>query len=1126
MGYVTVEGLGRVEIAGDTPTKEEARLILKASRRVGADRMPPPVDVPVTDVPAGPDDDDDVKSGFGRAFVNGLSSVARRFSMETPEALEEAIPGIGYVLPQTSFRRITEWVTGEDIHEGINQEWKDWEQDLYAPSVEGVEEALESPEKLLTFVAESGVNALPGMALAMASLPAAAFSQVGNVARQRAANRGDDKVNVADVAIGGVVGVGSAYMDKVVGRGVLSPTATGKTAVRRVATTAAKSAPAEFLSGAGEAVGEQIGTREEGLYGVDVKEALLRGAGEALVGAGIGGGGRATVEVARGPASRLAATKYAEELAGAKMPGGVAVAAQDLDPDVAREAARAESIAVEAADAPVAVAEVSVPRRPGVEPSAPSEAPPSSAKENAELAKLIADPAAPDEAVHAKAMSVLAGEYAGEAGVDPRALAAKHAHMDPVMLQAADELGMSKGAKKALTARDRMRIADVLQAAEASGMKPTMGGIGEVNQPARLINLIESINKRDHTPSVVEQAAIHAAVMLNKRAHQDILDAVKGGKAKSELSMEELAARLTAVNKNILDAALALRTGGSALSNAFRYRQFVANKIESLVDAKAEAMLKAGGQLTAKQTAKIEKLWRDAAKLEGAASRARKKAEHERRVALRLYRSAQKSRNTRAMDKAEIVLEKAEDDLVKAAHAARRAEREKAQAATTVTTPRLFRWYKKLFGATLVLSSSGDNSALGRQAIGLVLQNPVMAIKTLPIAFQLAPWSRSNRAFALRTQKAIMKAEMQKIRDLAGLELTEIEGLSNVKDGGMLAREELFMFRALESGALGNNLIIPSQNAFGLTLNLLRAANFDHGARLLAKAHGADPTDIKSIRENVPAADLKGLALLINASTGRGDWVSGQGALASLMRNIMFAPRFTMSRFETPYRAMEAMLGVGKFKGISKKARRQFQLKIAKNLAFLVGLGMLSWQLGDDDPEENISNFVDPRSGDFLKLRVGNYHVDLTGGMGSTWRYVLPLLVGGERPSAAMGQMVRNKVAPLIGAFETIRKGTDFRGRKVTMEAMKTDKAMEEFFNTKINNSVAIALHRGVFPAMGAATPITVQNAAEEAWDAMTGKEKKDLERILPVILDAFGVGARHYKPTKRGRKKTLRHLL
>ena len=653
----------------------------------------------------------------------------------------------------------------------------------------------------------------------------------------------------------------------------------------------------------------------------------------------------------------------------------------------------------------------------------------------------------------------------------------------------------------ALTSHEKMGFAETIKNMDDAGLAPSIDAEGRVTVPASLADLAASVNEGGYVPSAVQQSALHSAMMLYRKARRDVLSAVP--RAKTDAQRRTLERRLRSIDEGALEFATALRSAGTEIGRAMRYRQFVVNETMDLISAQAEATLKKGRKLDQKERSKLERLWDEADAIEKEGSLKRREAQ-------------KRLKKAKTQEEADL----AKDDIAKADKLIRDGKRKKAQAAEETVSPWLS-MYRKVFGATLVLNSSGDNSALGRQAIALAVQSPVAAMKTLPVALRVSPFSKTRRAYAKEVQQKLLSSTMQQLRDIAGLQMTEVEGLSNISGGPMQPREEMFMFRALESGMFGDYLVMPSQNAFGLTLNLLRAHHFDAGVRILAERHGVeDLSSINEITSKVPRADIEALALFINTSTGRGRWVSGEGFVPNIMRHTLFAPRFTLSRIETPWRVVQFIAKKGPFEAVSDEARGMIARRISKNLGFAASLGVLSMVLGGEDWEENIDNFFNPASADFFKLRVGDWHIDLLGGIPTTMRYIIPLAV---TPSAAISgnwdeviqwkersdvhfmRMLHNKLAPLTSGLLTMFSGKDYRGRDISDE---------------VNGAWAVLFHRFVFPAMKMTSPISLESLATETWEEMTDKQKTTMQRLGPIALDVVGVGTQHYDPSEGKRKK------
>jgi hypothetical protein len=1130
MGVVNVEGLGPVEIEGDEPTRKELLTIKRAIETFGTETTPPPINEPMyaESEEAGEKED---KSGLLRAGLAGASKTARGFLLETGLAVAEGIlpesddPFLGVVsLPEGGIK--------ESPAFKLNKAWEEWEQDYYQPSV-SIDDVLDDWSNAPAFVAETGVNSIPGMVAAVQSMPRYAASLVGDMAFKRAENRGDGKgVTPADLAISILASTGVAAGERV-GARLAAGATPGATAIGRIGRAAGGEAATEAAQELVQTVGEQALTRDSGVLGVDPADAMKRAVAGAIVGAPLGG----TIRGAKEAGIKLSDRSVTDAMVGDLLGGDFQdIPATESEAQPMPESVEAEAVDIREGSASLAeemeeAASATQPVTPEPPPAAPrvvgkdsersqrrpvEAGPEPTASQNAfETLRAIVDPEVTDSQLHRAILKTVAsvrGERA-RASLQEGQMAARHAELDPLIEEYGNSLGLSDEQIESFTSHEVRGFNSIIRDMKATGLAPSTDQEGRVSVPAKLNELAQMINEGSHVPSDIEQAALHSAVMLYRKARREVLDATAS--AETEADIRKLNNRLNTIENSALPLAVALRHGGTELGRAMRYRQFVVNEAMDLISAQAAATLKKGRELTQGEKNKVARLWNEADAIENKGISERKRAQ-----------KSLKSANTQAEADA------AKEDVVKADRKIRQGQRKKAQAAEETVGPWLA-MYRKVFGASLVLNSSGDNSALGRQAIGLALQSPTAALKTLPVALRVSPFSKTGSAYAKEVQQKLLSSTMQQLRDLAGLELTEIEGLSNISGGPMQPREEIFMFRALESGMLGDKLVMPSQNAFGITLNLLRAKNFDAGARMLAEAHGVkDPSNAQEIAQKVPRADLEALALFINASTGRGKWISGHGFIPNIMRHTMFAPRFTLSRIETPFRLMQFLLKKGPFENVSNEARGVMAKRISRNLGFAMSLGVMSMVLGGEDWKENIDNFFNPESSDFLKLRVGDWHIDLLGGIPTTMRYIIPLaftptsaisgnwdevLQWKDQSGRHLTRMLQNKLAPLTSTMLTMFSGKDYRGRDISDD---------------VDGAWAVLLHRFVFPSMKMVTPISVENTAIEAWEDMTQEQKTTLQRLGPIALDLVGVGTQHYDPNKgrdtkrksfRSRAKSIR---
>ena len=805
--------------------------------------------------------------------------------------------------------------------------------------------------------------------------------------------------------------------------------------------------------------------------------------------------------------------------------------------------------------------------------------------------------------------------------------------------QLAREMGRTDEEIDQLLSHQRVSFADVIVAMDNAGLRTVLAPDGiSANVPSATQTLITEVNEGRLSPTNVEIAAIHSTYRTAVSARDNILAAIEQATDPKEIA--KLAAADAKLRALALDALLAQKRGGTPAARALRFRQYLIDPLMNVVEAQARATLKKRKPLTEEEITKINELWDAAEKAETQAVEAEAKAQKALKSAARRLKNAEKAlraskevkkeakkktRKPKKKDEAkkkksprqeaadeeakpirvtpvkkserqkqlekefrasQKAAGKAGDKVQKARAKARKAQRAKGEipeaAIRRVKIPGikepvdLLGAYRKAFGGALVLNSSGDDSALGRQALGLAIQMPATALKTIlptrengewlaPMAIKAAPWTPGHREYALKMQEEMLSSPNQGIRDYADLEMTEVEGVSNMDDSKdpHKAQEEAWMFRAFETGFLADVLVQPSQNIFGLTLNKLRTETFDEGARLVAELHGTDLETMRNAdlrgapegsKERKFANDVKALGMLINVSTGRGTF---DPKYIGAARHLMFAPRYTMSRFELPYRALQLASGTGKFADVSPEAQALFRKRVGRQMSWAMGMMVMSGiaaAANGDDAVEAVDRFFDPESGDFLKMRVGDYHVDTMQGLGATWRYVWPFVVkpAGALEGALKGelggtmgtrdehgrpllQLGRNKLAPLISALVRAGFGYDWRGREIA-EQPRQERASYQVLDrlprdvsekydmpamqpgSQEEAIMAWVMDRAVFPAMGLVTPITVQQMASGWAESATEEQKTLAQKAIPLALNFFGISTSHYKD--RAKKK------
>lgn len=201
--------------------------------------------------------------------------------------------------------------------------------------------------------------------------------------------------------------------------------------------------------------------------------------------------------------------------------------------------------------------------------------------------------------------------------------------------------------------------------------------------------------------------------------------------------------------------------------------------------------------------------------------------------------------------------------------------------------------------------------------------------------------------------------------------------------------------------------IALSSRLYTMILNKIRSDLFD--------------TLVENIGRNgkVTMDEAKLIASFVNVATGRSDFKQFN-KWAAVLNAAFFAPRYVASRFQ--YLAMPFYLP---FKGGLKsnwRVKRAIYKEYARTavgigtvLGTLALTGMLFW---DDDDDDKPTVEVDPRSSDFLKVRMGDTRLDFLAGLSQTvvlsTRLLLPEALGGNRTkSSVTGEVTKFGETPM-----------------------------------------------------------------------------------------------------------------
>jgi|TARA_R100000084_G_scaffold22967_4_gene8201 hypothetical protein len=1079
---------------------------------------------------------------LARGVGSGAIGVAKGALLDTGLAAAEAILGREEVERSPSFR--------------LSQELGAIQEGLYKPSV-SFDDVLDSPtlENVTSFVGEGIASSIPGMAAAVASMPRYALSMVGDIAKQRAANRGPGaEVNAGDlIAAIGTAGV-VAGAERLGGRQVLGR-GTAATAPGRIARAAAIEPATEFGQEFAQTVGEQVFTREgdDLVLGVDVGEGVKRGAAGALIGGAMGPLGSAASEGVRAVRRRLEGP----------LPDPPPPSPQELVAieDVVQDAPSSQDQAVQAqaikseADAAEKARVEAVPARPRTTPAEPRQ---SRAQRSAEVVQADADII---ESIQDPAQSLedVAVSVAKATGMrSPDGLAARNEDTEAFL----EELGYDNDRINKVMRRDPVSYGQAVAQIDSAGMRSTIAEDGLVEVPASVRSIADDIVNKGRLPSEVETLAILHAEIQHKRAYKALLDQVDS--AVTDSDREALRQKLNKVEEEADLIARANTLGGSAIGRALRFRRFRVDQDLNVLQSLSKARLKKGSPLSTQESDFIKKTFKKSdATIKRATAKRDAESKKLKRALQILKQQTDAGASPEMIRKAQATVDTLKGRVIQAEASARSAQADKVNASSDAVRGILRRTVSGFADVSRALTSSLDDSALGRQGRELFvrslfsreqagLRTIAPALRILSSAVRGKDAIARNRALAQRMQKAMVDRPFQKLADKAGLEITEIEGIGASHGSKIDAREEQFATNLFESKPflrlLGERIVTPSQNAYGLTLNRLRTWHFDKQVRNLARRKGL-PADasVDTLAKQLPLADIKAIAAHINASTGRGRWALKRAGkegsvdpVSESLRNVMFAPVFTFSRVESALQLPQMLLAnvkgpkrdpsgrrlplmagaLGPFRNISDEARGLLLQDALYNAMWITSLGLITYLgAGEDDADDRVMAFLDPGNADFGKIRYDNHHWDLSGGIAPTLRYMLPYNLGSgdadgiidavqpeTRMSDKFGRLMRNKLHPTASAAWSAYTNKDYLGRDLTEDewedAMDTWEGMMSYIG-----------QRFAAPSASAFLPIT----AQEVGRSLLGEEDEDdrtaLERALPLGAEFFGIGHSYYEP-------------
>jgi hypothetical protein len=326
----------------------------------------------------------------------------------------------------------------------------------------------------------------------------------------------------------------------------------------------------------------------------------------------------------------------------------------------------------------------------------------------------------------------------------------------------------------------------------------------------------------------------------------------------------------------------------------------------------------------------------------------------------------------------------------------------------------LFDWASKIAGSSRSAKSTADLSMGGRQGLFVAGRNPV-------------EWAEANKeSVKYAANKKYYKEEMSKIHDDEWGQL--IDGRdSGVLTGGASHEEAYAGSDVLKQVKGVGDVVEASERAYTGGLTKLRKDIIVKSF----KAYGDTPEEVMKV---LGPKGVDGLIEVGRTLTGRGGKAGGWVAKNhGILNEALFSPKLWASRLEPLNPMFWKRIG---------PAGRKVALENYGSFAVVAGL-VLSAAVAAGAQVE-----TDPRSSDFLKIKVGDTRYDILGGFQQNLVF-LARQATGETKSSTSGvitkygerggpnrltagfDLVRNKANPVVGAAANIWEGTDKAGNKV-----------------------------------------------------------------------------------------------
>lgn len=272
------------------------------------------------------------------------------------------------------------------------------------------------------------------------------------------------------------------------------------------------------------------------------------------------------------------------------------------------------------------------------------------------------------------------------------------------------------------------------------------------------------------------------------------------------------------------------------------------------------------------------------------------------------------------------------------------------------------------FNLARAVMTSFDLSAVLRQGGFIAYGHPLRALKS---------FGPSLKAFLSDANEHKVNHEIES-RPNAPLYKRYGLQLTGIGSGPLTKIEEAYASRWLSKLPwwTGGGIVRGSGRSYAAFINKLRADSFD--AMVASLSRSEKPTE----------AEGKAIANYINVATGRGKAIGGDNA-AQALNTVFFAPRLVASRFQ--------LLAGQPLYGGTARTRKMVAMEYARfmmGVGATIGLASIALGAGNNDDDEKPIIGLDPRSADFLKIRVGNTYIDPMAGLSQVTTFLSREITG------------------------------------------------------------------------------------------------------------------------------------